>query len=1088
MELPKKVLLIGSGAIKIAEAAEFDYSGSQALKALAEEGIETVLVNPNVATIQTSHKLADRVYLVPIQSYFLEKVIERERPDGIMIGFGGQAALSAGVELSKRGVLGRYGVRVLGTPIEGVEKALNREKFKETMKRAGLPVPPSGPATSVEEALRAADLLGYPVIVRVSFNLGGRGSFIAWNREEFERRLFKAFAHSGIGLVLVEKYLHHWKEVEFEVVRDSRGNSVAVACLENADPMGVHTGDSIVIAPCQTLTDYEYQTLRLASIGVANAIDLIGECNVQLALDPKSSESYYVIETNPRMSRSSALASKATGYPLAYIAAKLALGYTLDEVINKVTGVTCSCFEPSLDYVVVKVPRWDLEKFEGVSPMLGSEMMSVGEVMAIGRNLHEAFQKAFRMLDIGEPGVVGGDYYYEDEELEKVMERLRRWEPYWPLHAAKALRLGATVEEVSRALGVDKFFVRVIEDLVSLEQALRNARGNLEELMWLAKEYGFSDEQIARATGLGVEEVAELRKKLELRPRVKQIDTLAAEWPAVTNYLYVTYGASEDDVPRAREEDRNKVLIVGAGVFRIGVSVEFDWAVVTLAQALRARGVRTVVLNYNPETVSTDWDVNDTLYFDEISLERVLDVYEHEKFYGVVAFAGGQIANNLAKKMQEKGLLLLGTSGHSVHVAEARHLFSELVERLGLKQPPWTEASSVEEALRFAEETGYPVIVRPSYVLSGSAMKIARNAEELRAFLEAAARVSPSYPVVVSKFFERAREVEIDAVSDSSRVVGVVLEHIEPAGVHSGDATMVTPPRTLDDSTIKQMHEAAVRLASELEIRGPFNIQFLVRDGQVSIIELNLRASRSMPFSSKSRGVNLMELAADVIVKGSMDLGEPGVFYEIPANSWAVKSPQFSWAQLRGSYPALGPEMRSTGEVASLDRVYEAALLKSWLSATPNRLLREGEAALVYAFDEDARRMLEEAADALERMGVETLTLEEAEVQGLERVNRAKALGLLAERRVGLVLTSGHAPSLDYKIRRAAADLNVPLVLDSHLAAELARAMMSLDLTDIEVRELSEYWSEWARRLALEERAVRRERIVSRGRRPATCS
>ncbi|MEM1873016.1 MAG: carbamoyl-phosphate synthase large subunit [Acidilobaceae archaeon] len=643
-ESVSKVLVIGSGAIKIAEAAEFDYSGSQALKALKEEGIKSILINPNVATIQTSHELADRVYLIPLTLKDVSKVIEAERPDGIMVGFGGQSALSLGVALYDSGVLEKYGVKVLGTPIEGIRRALDRELFKKTMIEHGLPVPPSKPVTTLEEALEAGDEIGYPVIVRVSFNLGGRGSFIAWSRGELREKIYKAMAHSEIRKLLVEKYLHHWKEIEYEVMRDKVGQSVAVACLENVDPMGVHTGDSIVVAPCQTLTDREYQLLRKASIAVADSIGLIGECNVQLALDP-TSELYYIIETNPRMSRSSALASKATGYPLAYIAAKLALGYTLDELKNKVTGVTTALFEPSLDYVVVKVPRWDLEKFVGAERSLGSEMMSVGEVMAIGRNLHEAFQKAIRMLDIRDELI--GEYYEQEEPLEAVLGRLRRREPYTIMHIAKALKLGATVEEIYEASGVDKYFIYVIEDIVNVAEALK--RNPSRELVEKARRLGFTCEQIKKLAGRDVD--------CE-RPRVKQIDTLAGEWPASTNYLYVSHDASEDDVEPASHP---KIMILGSGTFRIGVSVEFDWATVSFLKAAKRRGFKVIMVNYNPETVSTDWDVSDRLYFEELALERVLDIHDFEKPDYVVAFAGGQIPNNIAREE----LSFLGRAGEA---------------------------------------------------------------------------------------------------------------------------------------------------------------------------------------------------------------------------------------------------------------------------------------------------------------------------------------------------------------------------------------------------------------------------------------
>jgi len=1055
----ERVLVLGSGAIKIAEAAEFDYSGSQALKALREEGIETILVNPNVATIQTSREMADRVYLTPLKPEFVEKVIELERPDGIMVGFGGQSALSIGVALHRSGVLRRYGVRVLGTPIEGIEKALNRDAFRRAMASSGVPVPPSRSAHTVEEALSAAEDVGYPVIVRVSFNLSGRGTFVARDRREMAERLRRAFAHSEIGVLLVERYLGGWKEVEFEVVRDGRGNRVAVACLENVDPMGIHTGESIVVAPSQTLTNREYQMLRLASFSVADAIGLVGECNVQLALSPRSEE-FYVIETNPRMSRSSALASKATGYPLAYIAAKLALGYTLEELKNKVTGVTVACFEPSLDYVVVKVPRWDLRKFDGVAASLDSEMKSIGEVMAIGRNLAEALQKAIRMLDVGEPGLVGGDYYEEDEDLPRVVERVRRLEPYWPLHVAKALRLGASTEELAAASGIDPFYINVIREVVEAAERLRAAGpgGLTREALMEAKEMGFSDLQIARLTGLDAETVRSIRKSMGIAPRVKQIDTLAAEWPASTNYLYMTYSSLDNDVGEGGD-GRPKLLILGAGVFRIGVSVEFDWAAVNFALEARRRGYEVVMLNYNPETVSTDWDLSDKLYFEELTLERILDIYEHERPLGVVAFAGGQISNTLARRMEERGVPLLGTRGRSVDVAEDRSKFSTLVERLGFKQPEWTAATSIEEAVKFAREVGFPVIVRPSYVLSGTLMKVAYTPGELRGFLEAAARVSSEHPVVVSRFFDDAAEAEIDGVSDGSRVVGVTIQHIEEAGVHSGDSTMVTPPVGLPERAVGGMREAALSLALNLDIRGPFNLQFLVRNGDAYILELNLRASRSMPFSSKSRGVNLMELSAQACLEGGLRLGERGEYLELPWRAYGVKSPQFSWAQLRGSYPHLGPEMRSTGEAASLGFRYEDALAASWLSVTPNRVPRSGERALVYTGVERDRGRLGLASRELGTLGLQTLSLEGGEVDGAEKLSVDGAVELIERGEIGIVVTSGFTPGLDYRVRRAAADMNVPMVLNSRLACELARALRCASVNGVQLGEMAEYWA-----------------------------
>ena len=1029
----RKVLVLGSGAIKIGEAAEFDYSGSQALKALREEGIETVLINPNVATIQTSHDMADKVYLLPLKEEFVEEVIKKERPDAILLGFGGQTALSLGVSLHRKGVFGRYGVKVLGTPVEGIEKALSREKFRETMVKAGLPVPPSGAANSKEEALQIADEIGYPVMVRVSFNLGGRGSFVAFSREELEEYIDRAFAQSEIRQVLVEKYLGGWKEIEFEIVRDWKGNAIAVACLENVEPMGVHTGESTVVGPSQTLTNRDYQLMRSVAIKVAEAIGLVGEGNVQLAMSPNSEE-FYVIETNPRMSRSSALASKVTGYPLAYIAAKLALGYTLDELRNTVTGVTTALFEPSLDYVAVKVPRWDLVKFEGVKRGITSEMKSIGEVMAIGRNLGEAFQKAIRMLDIGDELI--GKYYLRGEPLEKVLERLREREPYTLMHLAKALRLGASVDELHEITGIDRFFIQVVEELVKIAEKLRKKPS--EELIEEARRLGFSDAQLELLTG----------RKWESSPfYVKNIDTLAGEVPAKSSYLYVTHDGIEHDIPRPK----NGVLILGAGVFRIGVSVEFDWAVVNFTNAVRRRGMEAALINYNPETVSTDWDMSDRLYFEEISLERVLQIHSFERPMGVVAFAGGQLANSLARKLEKAGVKLLGTSGKSVDKAENRAKFSELLESLGIRQPPWISAESIDEVLEFARKVGFPVMIRPSYVLSGSAMNVARNEEELVSYLRQAADVSPEHPVVVSKFM-RAVEAEIDAVSDGRKVVGVTLEHIEGTGVHSGDSTMVTPWRSVSERNVERMGEIAYALASELNIAGPFNLQFIV-DGKPYVLELNLRTSRSMPFSSKSRGINLMELAARAVFEKDLGIGLNGEYYELPPVAYAVKSPQFSWAQLQNAYPFLGPEMRSTGEVASLGTVYEDALLKSWLSAKPNELPSKG--ALVYGYE--AGKLLEETAKKLSELGLNVYTLEDA-LGGGSSISHGDALKMIKVRSIDLVITTGSHKERDYGIRRLAADMNVPLVLDANLGLELSKALRWKAENGFEVRELAEYY------------------------------
>ncbi len=1057
-EAISSILLIGSGGIKIAEAAEFDYSGSQALKALREEGIKTILVNPNIATIQTSHVFADRVYTIPITPEYVEKVIERERPDGVLIGFGGQTALSVGVALWRRGVLAKYGVRVLGTPIEGIEVALERGLFRDAMSRNGLPVPPSRSASDPGEALEIAREIGFPVIVRVSFNLGGGGSFVAWGESEFRSKIHRAFAHTGlVRTVLVEKYLHHWKELEYEIMRDRKGNSVAVACMENMDPMGVHTGDSVVIAPCQTLTNREYYIGRESSRKVAHVIGLVGECNVQIALDP-GGEEHYVIETNPRMSRSSALASKATGYPLAYIAAKLALGYTLDELLNKITGKTSALFEPSLDYVVVKIPRWDLEKFIGSEQRLGSEMMSVGEVMAIGRNLHEALQKAVRMLDIGEPGVVGGSFYNKDHSVDEVIEALRSRKPYWVLWVAKAVKMGIGIDEIYRLTGIDRFFLRVIKDIVDLYEEIRRrgpgVLGN-REMIQEAKIKGFSDEQIARAIGLDPGAFRSLRVRLAGLPAVKQIDTLAAEWPAQTNYLYTTYGGVEDDIDFKGAE--KKILVIGSGGFRIGVSIEFDWASVNYAIAAREMGYEVSMINYNPETVSTDWDISDKLYFEEISVEKILDIYEKERFDYIVVSVGGQIANNIARKLEEMGLGIAGTRGTSIDIAEDRAKFSSLLDRLGIDQPAWARAISIEDSLKAAGEIGYPVIVRPSYVLSGTSMAIAYNDQELALYLEKAAIVSREHSVTISRFIENGIEAEIDAVADGrGRVIGVAIEHVERAGVHSGDAIMVIPPRRLDRGIVARMREIAVTLANELSIKGPYNIQFIAKDGRVYVIELNLRASRSMPFSSKAKGVNLAEAAVKATIGPGLKI--EGEFWEPESRAWAVKTPQFSWARVRGAYPFLGPEMRSTGEVASLGYSYEDALIKSWLSATPNRIPRGS--VIIYSYVGRDHADLAEAAKILGSF-YKLYTLEGAEVPGIDNVIKSdQAVEKIIRGEIDLGITTGYTPAMDYKVRRTLVDMNIPTILHQDTAREVVKAIdWLLRGGRVTVHELKEYWA-----------------------------
>jgi len=1037
----KKVIVVGSGPIKIAEAAEFDYSGSQSLKAFREEGIETVLVNSNVATVQTSYKVADKIYMVPVTWWAVEKVIEQERPDAIAIGFGGQTALNVGVDLFKKGILQKYGIKILGTPIEGIERALSREKFRETMIDVKIPVPPSFSARSSEEALEKAEKIGYPVMVRVSFNLGGRGSTVAWDRESLRSSIDRALSQSYIGEVLVEKYLHHWKELEFEVMRDSKGNSAVIACVENLDPMGVHTGESIVITPCQTLDNKELQEMRSLSTMVAKSIDLVGECNVQFALSPKDYTTY-VIETNPRMSRSSALASKATGYPLAYVSAKLALGYTLDEVLNKVSGATCACFEPSLDYVVIKIPRWDLQKFEEVETSLGTEMKSVGEVMSIGRSFEEALQKAVRMLDLGEPGVVGGRTYHSTLSKEQALELLRTRKPYWPLYAAKAFKEGASLEEVYNSTGIDKFFLKKLENLVKTYESLKGSRLDSRKLLEL-KKLGFSDEQISKGIGVSEDKVFKTRLEHGVLPKVKLIDTLAGEWPAVTNYLYMTYVGQEDDIELS--STGNRLLIVGAGGFRIGVSVEFDWGVVSLMQAALKYFDDVTILNYNPETVSTDWDVARKLYFDEISVERVLDIVNKERYTYVATFAGGQLGNNIARELEEKGVRLLGSSGKSVDKAEDREKFSSLLDSLGIKQPPWVSATDMDQVRKFVESVGFPVLLRPSYVLSGSSMRVIWNWKELEEFVKVA-RLSTKYPIVVSKFLENAYEAEVDGVSDGKGVFGVVIEHVEEAGVHSGDSTMSIPTRKIPEYTVREMRKIALSLAREIEIKGPFNLQFVVKDGLPYVIELNLRASRSMPFTSKAKGINLMDVAMKALMEG---LGVED-FVEPESKSWAVKSPQFSWTQLKGSYPFLGPEMRSTGESASLGVTFQDALLKSWLSCSPNRIPQKGKTALVYGKGNE--EYLQIAAKNLENFGLTVKTLSEYSVPGYDWVEPQLAQELIHKGEIGLVITNGYLKRLDYSVRRSAVDFNVPLILNGILGAEIAAAL-DTEMTFFEMRK-----------------------------------
>ena len=1077
-EWVRKVIILGSGPIKIGEAAEFDYSGSQCLKALREEGIETVLINPNIATIQTDPRLAGKVYLLPVTPSYVEKVIEREKPDGILLSFGGQTALNCGVKLAQMGILEKHDVKVLGTPVKTIEDTEDRELFRKAMMNAGIPIPRSRSATSVKEALTIADELGFPLILRVAYTLGGKGSGVARNRRELKQMVSRALAQSMITQVLVEEYIGKWKEIEYEVMRDYENNCLTVCNMENFDPMGVHTGDSIVVAPSQTLTNREYHLIRSASIKVIQSLGIVGECNIQWALHPKSEE-FRAIEVNARMSRSSALASKATGYPLAYIAAKLAIGYLLPELINKVTGVTTACFEPALDYLVVKIPRWDLRKFRNVDPHLGPQMKSVGEVMAIGRNFEEALQKAVRMLDIGKIGLVGnGDE--ETEPVEAVIDALKNPTDERLFKVVKAIKMGIPLSRIYRLSGIDTWFLYKIKNIVDMEKKL--TRLNLREkqaaqLIAEAKRLGFGDAQIARCLKTDEMEIRNFRKKHGIVPVVKQIDTLAAEWPARTNYLYLTYLGDEDDLQFV--PGKKKVIVLGAGVFRIGSSVEFDWGGVNTIWALKKQGIdEAIMINYNPETVSTDYDISDKLYFEELTLERILDIHDKENPMGVIGSVGGQIPNNLALKLAKAGVRLLGTSSRSVDLAEDRSKFSALLDKLGIPQPKWSKLTTIADAETFAEEIGYPVLIRPSYVLSGHAMRVARNQNELRDYLELAATVSQEHPVVISKFVEGAKEVEVDGVSDGEdTLLGAVIEHVEQAGVHSGDAVMSIPPQTLSSSTVKKIEDYSQAIAKALKIKGPFNIQYLVKNGDVYVIECNLRASRSLPYVSKTRGVNLIDISTAIMLgKTLRELGIPEL---PPITHVGVKVPQFSFMRLTGADPILGVEMLSTGEAACIGENFADALLKA-LQSVEFEIPEDKSSVLITVGGEKMKKKIvpvakslrnlgykiyatEHTADAFRKAGLNSITV-------LHKVKEAdrkpNILDYLIEKKIDLVIniptTNSDGEKADiledeYTIRRLAVEFNIPVITTLELASALAKALKYRSAGETIIRSLNEY-------------------------------
>lgn len=1065
-----KVLLLGSGALKIGEAGEFDYSGSQALKALREEGIYSVLINPNIATVQTSEGVADKIYYLPVTPEFVEQVIEKERPDGILLSFGGQTALNCGVALYKSGVLEKYNVQVLGTPVQAIIDTEDREIFAGKLAEINVKTPKSIAASDMEEAFAAVDKLGFPVIIRAAYTLGGLGSGFCSNKEELERLATSAFSYSP--QVLVEESLKGWKEVEYEVVRDKYDNCITVCNMENFDPLGIHTGESIVVAPSQTLSNSEYHKLRSIAIKIIRHIGIVGECNVQYALDPNS-EDYRVIEVNARLSRSSALASKATGYPLAFVAAKLGMGYGLHEIKNSVTKVTTACFEPALDYVVCKIPRWDLNKFEGVSKVIGSSMKSVGEIMAIGRSFEEAIQKGIRMIGQGMHGFVGNVLKTKDIDEELVNPTDSRI-----FAIAGAFDKGYSVDKIHELTKIDHWFLQRLENIHLLKEELSkfDKETNVSEsLLRKAKQYGFSDFQIGRLTVKNTSlshhekmlKVRDYRKKLGVLPCVKQIDTLAGEYPAMTNYLYVTYNGSENDVKY--EHDGCSVIVLGSGAYRIGSSVEFDWCGVSALNTIRKVGYRSVMINYNPETVSTDYDTCDRLYFDELSFERVMDIVELEESKGVIVSTGGQIPNNLAMRLHGQHVNILGTSPESIDRAEDRQKFSTMCDELGIDQPRWSELTSIEDIYHFVDKVGFPVLIRPSYVLSGAAMNVVSNKDELLHFLELAAEVSKDHPVVVSEFIEQAKEVEIDAVAQEGEVKAYAIsEHVEFAGVHSGDATIVFPAQKLYVETIRRIKKIARSISKELNISGPFNMQFLAKDNDIKVIECNLRASRSFPFVSKVLKYNFIDMATRIMLGEKVESLNKSVF---DLDYVGVKASQFSFARLLKADPVLGVDMASTGEVGCIGENYYEAILKSMLSVghripKKNILISSGPTRSKVELLNSTRMLIEKGYNIYSTAGTAKFFKENGiDTQILywpDEDKEPNIMEYLHDRKIDLVINipKNHTKrELDngYRIRRAAVDYNIPLITNARLASAFIYAICKVDPTEIAIKSWDEY-------------------------------
>ncbi len=1064
----KKVVILGSGALKIGEAGEFDYSGSQALKALREEGVFTILINPNIATVQTSEEIADKIFYLPVTPYFVEKVIEKEKPDGILLAFGGQTALNCGVALYEAGTLEKHDVRVLGTPVRAIMDTEDRQLFVDKLDEINARTARSMAVTTEEDAHRAAEELGYPIIIRAAYTLGGQGSGFCYNKKDLEKLANKAFSYSS--QILVEESLKGWKEVEYEVVRDRFDNCITVCNMENFDPLGIHTGESIVVAPSQTLTNSEYHKLRKLSIDIIRHIGIIGECNVQYALDPNS-EDYRVIEVNARLSRSSALASKATGYPLAFVAAKLALGFGLHQLRNSITKTTSAFFEPALDYIVCKIPRWDLNKFQGVSKLIDSSMKSVGEVMAIGRTFEEAIQKGIRMIGQGMHGFVGN----HEIEIENIDNELSEPTDMRIIVIEKAFQEGYSIDRIHELTRIDKWFLVKLKNIYDLKLEMENVDtlDELEdELLLRSKKAGFSDFQVARLVMSGdVSEnlmtVREHRKKRNILPSIKQIDTLAAEYPAQTNYLYLTYSGSEHDVEFFT--DQRSVIVLGSGAYRIGSSVEFDWCSVNALKTVNEEGYRSIMINYNPETVSTDYDVCDRLYFDELSFERVMDIYDLESPKGVIVSVGGQIPNNLAMRLHNQNVHILGTAPESIDNAENRHKFSMMLDQLGIDQPRWKELSSLDEINSFVDVVGFPLLVRPSYVLSGAAMNVVSNSEELEGFLTLAARVSKQYPVVVSEFIEQAKEIEIDAVAREGELFSYAIsEHVEFAGVHSGDATIVFPPQKIYFETVRRIKRIAKQLAEELEISGPFNMQFLAKDNDIKVIECNLRASRSMPFVSKVLKSNFIDQATKIMLKVPVEKPHKSIF---DLDYIGCKAPQFSFSRLKKADPVLGVDMSSTGEVGCIGDNYYEAILKAMLSVgytipEKNILLSTGEMRSKVELVNSCRMLIEKGYNLFATHG----THEFLKLNGIDSVDLAwpdedlkpNVLDYLKAKKIDLVVNipkdlSSHELSNDYSIRRGAVDYNIPLITNARLASAFIYAICKMSLEDISIKSWDEY-------------------------------